>query len=94
VTVSPSVSPSHAGMETKLITIGFCGFHHRIAHRQVFGDKMSYPRSKGNPFARSSNENTIGKMAKQQIFDQQVVCTELQWKTYELLIGTDFDDFK
>jgi len=33
-------------------------------------------------------------MAKQQIFDQQVVCIELQWKTYELLIGTDFDDFK
>jgi len=40
--ISPSVC--HTGIDSKLMTIGSCSFHHQVAQ----GQQLSYPWSQGN----------------------------------------------
>jgi len=43
-----SVRASHAGFESKPITVGSCDFPRRVAHRLEFLDEISYGRRQEN----------------------------------------------
>ena len=65
LSVCPSVRLSHAGIDSKLITAGSCGFHLQVAQ----GLQFFMPHFV--PLARVSNESETGiNGEKMQIFDQ------------------------
>jgi len=60
VSAHPSVRPSHAGIDSKLMNVGSCSFQHRVAQEFHFWHQISQPRSRGMSLARASNETGVG----------------------------------
>jgi len=48
VSVCPSVCLLHAGIDSKLMIAGLCGFHCWVTQRHWFWCQLSHPRSQGN----------------------------------------------
>ena len=59
-----SVRLSHAGIESKLITVRLCGLTIGSLRNVVFLHQLLYHTSQGNPLARASNDTGVGKRRK------------------------------
>jgi len=61
--------PSHADIDSKLMTIGSCSFHHRVARDSSFSIPTFVPQERGEPLETTSNETGyVGQTAKKLRF--------------------------
>jgi len=65
-----SVRLSHAGVDSKLMTVGSSSFHHRVAQWLYFWDQISYPRLPVNTLGQGFKWDWVGwvKTAKKRMF--------------------------
>ena len=66
---------SHAGIDSKLMIIGSCGFHRQVAQELCFFLRPTFmPWDPGEPLAMAANENGVGENGeKMQIFYQLII---------------------
>ena len=62
-----SVCPSHAGTDSKLMTVGHCGFHRRVAGDSFLKPNFVYHRSQGTPLSKTSNMTGEVKRQKRKV---------------------------